>query len=83
MPKSQAAEIWDIASKRFAAGASGDAYVFSTKANKISPYTGQPRTWWRIEKPELLANKNVKGITRMRKNGAPSKNGHTSKGGCG
>jgi RHS repeat-associated protein len=69
----QAAEIWDIASKRFAQGASGEVYVFSTGARKISPYTGGLRTWWRIEKPTLLANKNVIRIVRMKKDMTPAK----------
>jgi RHS repeat-associated protein len=70
----EAAEIWDIASKRFAEGASGDVHVFSTNAKRIGPF-GE-RTWWRIEKPALLKNKNVSTIFRMRKNGTKAKTGH-------
>lgn len=80
MPSEQAAQVWDIASKRFAEGASGTSYVFSTKAVKISPYTGQPRTWWRIEKPALIDNAKVTGVVRMKVDGTPAKNGHISKG---
>lgn len=40
---SQAAEIWNIASKRFADGASGVAHAFSTGAKRFGPY-GE-RTW--------------------------------------
>lgn len=67
----QAAEIWDIASKRFAQGASGNVYVFSTGAKKISQY-GHLRTWWRIERPTLMENKKnkiVNEIIRMKKDG--------------
>ena len=71
MPK-QAAEVWDIASKRFADGASGTVYVFSTGAKKLSPY-GNIRTWWRIEKPALKQNKKVNKIVRMKKDGTPAK----------
>ncbi|MCL9807529.1 hypothetical protein NAT51_18540 [Flavobacterium amniphilum] len=34
------------------------------------------RTWWRIEKPALLKNKNVKNIFRRNKAGGKTKNGH-------
>jgi len=71
MPK-QAAEVWDIASKRFADGASGTAYAFSTGAKKLSPY-GNIRTWWRIEKPALKRNKNINKIIRMKMDGTPAK----------
>ena len=43
----QAAEVWNIASKRFADGASGNVNVFSTGAKRFGPF-GE-RTWWRIE----------------------------------
>jgi len=76
----EAAAIWDVASQRFADGASGQLHVFSTKAKMMSPYTGLPRTWWRIEKPALLRNPNVTGVTRMKIDGTPAKNGHLVKG---
>ena len=70
----QAAEVWNIASKRFAESASGDINVFSTGAKRFGPF-GE-RTWWRIEKPELLKNKNVGTIFRRKKSGDKSKTGH-------
>ena len=70
----QAAEIWDVASKRFADGASGDINVFSTGAKRFGPF-GE-RTWWRIEKKALLKNKNVKNIFRRKRDGSKAKNGH-------
>ncbi|MEZ0539976.1 type VI secretion system tube protein TssD [Fibrella arboris] len=76
LPGKQAAEIWDIASKRFAEGASGTAQVFSGGAKKIGDYG--LRTWWRIEKPALLKNPLVSSIVRMRKDGLP----FGSKAGC-
>ncbi|WP_441656236.1 RHS repeat-associated core domain-containing protein [Fibrella musci] len=69
LPGKQAAEIWDIASKRFAESASGTVSVFSTGAKKIGDYG--MRTWWRIEKPALLKNSLVSSIIRMRKDGLP------------
>src|SRR5512133_1619426 len=69
----QAAEIWDIASKRFADGASGKVFVFSTKTAKVGDYG--IRTWWRIEKPALQKNPNVSEIIRMKKDGSPVKKG--------
>jgi RHS repeat-associated protein len=71
----QAAEVWDIASKRFAEGASGNIHVFSTDAKKINKW-GNLRTWWRIELPALLKNPHVTSITRMKRDGTPAKTGH-------
>ena len=71
---SEAAEVWDIASKTFAENASGIVNVFSTGAKKIGDY-GQ-RTWWRVEKPTLLKNPNVSKIIRRNKDGSISKTGH-------
>jgi len=68
----QVAEIWDIASERFANGAYGDVYAFSTGTKQISPY-GHIRTWWRIEKPTLLKNNKVNKIIRMKIDGTPCK----------
>lgn len=67
MKPSQAAEVWDIASKRFAEGASGNVNVFSTGAKRFGPY-GE-RMWWRVEKSALLANRNVSSIVRRRIDG--------------
>jgi len=80
LPGPQAAAIWDIASNRFAAGASGETHVFSGGARRISQYTGKLRTWWRIEKPELLRNRNVTAIIRMKVDGTRAKTGHIIKG---
>ncbi|HVI48246.1 MAG TPA: hypothetical protein VM802_25485 [Chitinophaga sp.] len=74
LPGHEAAEVWDIASKRFADAAKGDVHVFSTGAKRFGPY-GE-RTWWRIEKKALLKNKKVKNIFRMKKDGTKAKNGH-------
>ncbi|WP_434026084.1 RHS repeat-associated core domain-containing protein [[Pseudomonas] boreopolis] len=66
----QAAEIWNIASVRFAEGASGDVHVFSTGATRFGPY-GE-RTWWKIERPRLrqgLKTGRVTSIRRMTKEG--------------
>ncbi|NLR67217.1 hypothetical protein HGH92_23115 [Chitinophaga varians] len=71
----EAAEVWDIASKRFAEDASGDVHVFSTNAKKINKW-GNLRTWWRIELPALLKNTKVNNIFRMKKDGTKSKTGH-------
>ncbi len=73
---SQAAEVWNIASKRFADGATGIVHVFSTGAKRFGPY-GE-RTWWRIEKPALLANLKVSEIIRMTKDGIKLKIGGAS-----
>ncbi|PUZ25395.1 hypothetical protein DCC81_13955 [Chitinophaga parva] len=73
----EAAEIWDIASKRFADNASGEVNVFSTGAKRIGAY-GE-RTWWRIEKPALMRNGNVKAIIRRRIDGSKSLFGHVFK----
>ncbi len=74
MPGHQAAEIWDIASKKFADGASGNVNAFSTGAKRFGPF-GE-RTWWRIEKPALLKNSAIKSIIRRNKNGGKTKKGH-------
>jgi hypothetical protein len=47
----QAAQVWDVASKRFAEGATGDLTVFKEGATQFGQY-GE-RTWWRIEQPIL------------------------------
>lgn len=73
----QAKEIWDIASRRFAEGASGEVNVFSTGATRFSPF-GE-RTWWKIEREALMANPDVHRITRRKRDGTPSKNGHVCK----
>ncbi|HEX6426562.1 MAG TPA: RHS repeat-associated core domain-containing protein, partial [Niastella sp.] len=70
----EAAEIWDIASERFAKAASGEVNVFSTYSKKISAHG--LRTWWRIEKPALLKNTKVTRITRRKRDGSKTKNGH-------
>ncbi len=70
----QAAEVWDIASKRFADGASGEVNAFSTGAKRFGPL-GE-RTWWRIEKPALMKNPKVTKILRRKKNGSLVKTGH-------
>jgi hypothetical protein len=53
----QAADVWNVASQRFADGASGEAYVFKDGAKPFGQY-GE-RTWWRIEQPAIDANANV------------------------
>ncbi len=73
----QAKEVWDIASRRFAEGASGEVNVFSTGATRYSPY-GE-RTWWKIERDALMKNSKVQRITRRKKDGTPSVNGHVCK----
>jgi RHS repeat-associated protein len=70
----EAAEIWNVASKRFADGASGTVNAFSTGAKRFGPF-GE-RTWWRIEKPALLNNPNVDAIMRRTKEGLLTKAGH-------
>ncbi len=75
IPGHEAAQIWDIASKRFADAASGEAHVFSTGAKRFGDY-GE-RTWWRIEKPALLKNSKVKGINRLKRDGNSVKRGRT------
>ncbi len=65
----QAAQVWDAASVRFAQGASGEVSVFSTGATRMGAW-GE-RTWWRIERPALLANPNVTRIVRRKKDGTP------------
>ncbi|OEK09132.1 hypothetical protein A8C32_10380 [Flavivirga aquatica] len=74
---SEAAEIWDIASDKFSKGASGNLNVFSTGANRFGQW-GE-RTWWRLEKPNLMLNVDVKTIFRRKMNGDLSKNGHIIK----
>ncbi len=73
----QAAQIWDIASKRFAKEASGSVNVFSTGTSKYGQWG--LRTWWKIEKPALLDNVNIESITRRKKDGSKSVNGHVKK----
>ena len=73
----QAKEIWDIASKRFADGASGEVNVFSTGATRFSPFS--ERTWWKIERDALMKNSAVRRITRRKKDGTPSVNGRVCK----
>ncbi|MBN1984450.1 MAG: hypothetical protein JW795_23190, partial [Chitinivibrionales bacterium] len=70
LTKRQAKEIWDIASKRFAEGASGEASVFRTAQGKLNSF-GQVRTWWRIEKEALMKNPAVHAIVNRRKDGTP------------
>ncbi|GEM56366.1 hypothetical protein B0A58_00200 [Flavobacterium branchiophilum NBRC 15030 = ATCC 35035] len=65
---SQAAEVWDTASKRFAEQAKGEINVFDEGAERYGPY-GE-RTWWRVEKPILEANKNVSGIKYRNNDGS-------------
>lgn len=77
LTKKQAAEVWDIASKRFADGASGNVNVFSTGAKIEGPHG--KRTWWRIEKPALMENPKVTSITRRRMDGSKAKTGHVVK----
>ncbi|HVW50485.1 MAG TPA: hypothetical protein VHC91_08780 [Trinickia sp.] len=78
MSGKQAAEIWDVASVKFAQGASGDVNVFGTGAKKMNDF-GSMRTWWRIEKPALIANPDVTSVTRLKKDGTPAKTGHVKK----
>jgi hypothetical protein len=78
MTGKQAAEIWDSASVKFAEGASGNVHVFGTGAKKMNDF-GSVRTWWRIEKPALMKNKEIDRVIRLKKDGTPSKNGHISK----
>lgn len=52
----KAAEVFDIASARFAQGASGNVNAFAFGAERFGQY-GE-RTWWRIEKP-ILMNANI------------------------
>jgi RHS repeat-associated protein len=73
----QAKEVWDIASRKFAQGATGEAYVFSTGATKIGKH-GE-KTWWKTEKPTLMENDDITRITRMKKDGSIAKNGHIDK----
>jgi len=74
----RAAKIWNMASTKFAEGASGDINVFNTGANRFGPW-GE-RTWWRIEKPILQNNDSVSLITRRKKDGNPAKTGHIKNG---
>jgi len=64
----QAAEIWDIASKRFAQGATGTVNLFATRTTKLNPW-GRLRTWWQIGQPALRGNSNVMGIIQRRIDG--------------
>ncbi len=73
----KAAKLWNMASTKFAEGASGNVNVFNTGANRFGPW-GE-RTWWRIEKPALLRNQAVDSITRRTKDGTISKIGHVKK----
>jgi hypothetical protein len=52
----QAAGVFNVASARFAAGASGNVNTFTFGAQRLSPYGGE-RTWWAIEQP-ILRNLN-------------------------
>lgn len=72
MTGSQAAEIWDAASVKFAEKASGDAHVFGTGAEKMNDF-GSTRTWWRIEKPALIKNINVTSVIRLKKTDSQQK----------
>ncbi len=68
----QAADIWNVASERFARGASGDVNVFQSGTSKKGQWG--LRTWWRLEKPILTKeNRNVTSIKRRRRNGEPCK----------
>lgn len=78
MSGKQAAEIWDVASVKFAQGASGDVNMFGTGAKKMNDF-GSVRTWWRIEKPALISNPDVTSVTRLKKDGTPAKTGHVKK----
>jgi hypothetical protein len=60
MDGAQAAHVWDIASARFANGASGHINVFNKGATQFGPF-GE-RTWWSVEKPLLDLNSNVTKI---------------------
>lgn len=64
MDKGQAADVWNIASKRFAEGASGDVTVFNEGATQFGQW-GE-RTWWKTELPALQANPDVTSITEWR-----------------
>ena len=66
----QAAKLWNMASNKFASGASGVTQGFTTGAQRIGPY-GE-RTWWRIEKPILEGNDDVSAMLRLKKDGAQS-----------
>ena len=66
---SQAARIFDVASFRFAQGASGRSFVFLEGAQRFSIH-GE-RTWWRIEQPTLIKNPKVSKTTPMQNNGVP------------
>jgi hypothetical protein len=63
----QAADVWNVASKRFADGASGEVFVFKDGATQFGPY-GE-RTWWAIEEPALNANPAVTSIQTMSPSG--------------
>jgi RHS repeat-associated protein len=67
LTNSQAAEIWDVASARYASGASGEVNVFSTGVSRQAPWGD--RTWWRIEKKVLKKNQAVTAIVRRRRSG--------------
>ena len=73
----KAAQLWNMASTKFAEGASGDVNVFNTGADRFGPW-GE-RTWWRIEKPALMRNDSVDSITRRKKDGTVAKTGHVKK----
>ena len=74
----QASEVWDIASDRFSKQASGETFAFSTGAKRMNDY-GSIRTWWRIERPNLISNPEVTNITRMKIDGTRAKTGHWSR----
>jgi len=60
LPGSQAAQIWDVGSVRFANGASGNVNTFAKGVARSGPF-GE-RTWWKSELPALQSNPNVTKI---------------------
>lgn len=59
-----AAKLWNMVSTKFALGANGDISVFNSGANRMGDW-GE-RTWWRIEKPILVENKQVDSATKRK-----------------
>ncbi|MGX9239574.1 hypothetical protein ACVW06_003646 [Pantoea ananatis] len=51
---------------------------YSVLKQKMNDF-GSIRTWWRIEKPALIANNKITEVVRLKKNGTPSKFGHIRK----
>ncbi|MGP2413203.1 hypothetical protein ACTUSQ_03460 [Pantoea ananatis] len=51
---------------------------YSVPKQKMNDF-GSIRTWWRIEKPALIANNKITEVVHLKKNGTPSKFGHIRK----